>query len=35
MAMGAIFSGGSHHMGRSMMTGGLIGGALGLFSGGW
>jgi tetratricopeptide (TPR) repeat protein len=35
MAMGAIFSGGSHHMGRSMMAGGLIGGALGLFSGGW
>jgi tetratricopeptide (TPR) repeat protein len=35
MAVGALFGAPSHHMGRSMMTGGLIGGAVGLFSGGW
>jgi Flp pilus assembly protein TadD len=35
MAVGALFGAGSHRMGRSMMAGGLIGGALGLFSGGW
>jgi tetratricopeptide (TPR) repeat protein len=35
MAVGALFGAPSHHMGRSMVTGGLIGGAIGLFSGGW
>jgi tetratricopeptide (TPR) repeat protein len=35
LAIGAIFGAGSHHAGRSMMTGALMGGALGLFSGGW
>jgi len=34
LAFGAMFGASSHHMGRSMMSGALLGGALGLLSGG-
>ena len=34
LAFGAMFGASSHRMGRSMMTGALLGGALGLLSGG-